>query len=232
MVSIVVSTDEYLEKVRQAVITGDDRASARAATDALAAGIDALSILNDGIMAGTNVVSQRFETGEYFLPQLMLTGRALRAAMTVLDPSLKDAGGGGEAGDTGVIVLATVQTDIHDIGKNIVSSMLAGSGFEVCDLGVDVPIKGIIAKAQEVNAHIIGCSTLLTTSMPFMRDLVDLLEAMGERDRFKVMVGGAAVTPEFAAQIGADGTASNAVRAVQLARRLIREGRAAPGGPR
>jgi corrinoid protein of di/trimethylamine methyltransferase len=230
----MVSTDEYLERVRQTVITGDDRALVRAATDALAAGIDALSILNDGLMAGTDVVSQRFETGEYFLPQLMLTGRALRAAMTVLEPSLKDryASGSDEVGDTGVVVLATVQTDIHDIGKNIVSSMLAGSGFEVCDLGVDVPIKEIITKAQEVNAHIIGCSTLLTTSMPFMRDLIDLLEAMGERDRFKVMVGGAAVTPEFAARISADGTASNAVRAVQLARRLIRERRAAPGGPR
>ena len=230
----MVSKAEYLERVRQTIIDGDDTASAQAAADALAAGVDALSILDDGIMAGTDIVGRKFETGEFFLPQLMLTGRALKAAMAVVDPSLKEryADGNSDTGDTGVIVLATVQTDIHDIGKNIVSSMLTGSGFKVHDLGVDVPIKEIIAKAQEVSAHIIGCSALLTTSMPFMRDLVNLLEAMGERDRFKVMVGGASVTPEFAAQIGSDGTASNAVQAIQLARRLIHERRAATGSRR
>jgi methylmalonyl-CoA mutase cobalamin-binding domain/chain len=127
--------------------------------------------------------------------------------------------------------MATVKTDIHDIGKNIVASMLTASGFQVHDLGVDVPIKRIIATAQEVNANIIGCSALLTTSMPFMRDLVDLLQAMGERQRFKVMVGGASVTPEFVEKIGADGTAQNAIKAVQLAQHLIREQREQQGVP-
>ena len=226
-----MSQAEHLEKVKQAIIDGDDTVAAQASAGALAAGVGALAILNDGLMAGADVVGQEFETGECFLPQLMLTGRALQSAMAVVDPALKEqyASGDAKVADTGVIVLATIQSDIHDIGRNIVSSMLTGSGFEVHDLGVDVPIKEIIAQAQEVDANIIGCSALLTTSTPFMRDLVNLLEAMGVRDRFKVMVGGAPVTPEFAEKIGADGTAPNAMQAVQLARRLIREQRAERG---
>jgi len=156
-----------------------------------------------------------------------LAGRALKAAMAVIEPKLQEqyASGDAEKGDTGVVVMATIQTDIHDIGKNIVSSMFTATGFEVHDMGVDVPIKSIIAKAQEVNADIIACSALLTTSMPFMRDMLNLLEAMGERKRFKVLVGGAPVTPEFAEHIGADGTAPNAVKAVQFAQTLIKEQR-------
>ncbi len=219
---------EHLERLKQTIIEGDDKNSARATAEALDAGVDPLAILNDGLMAGADVVGKKFETGEYFLPQLMLTGRALKAAMAVVEPILKEkyADDPGVNRDTGVVIMATVQTDIHDIGKNIVGSMLTASGFQVHDLGVDVPIKTIIAKAQELNANIIGCSALLTTSMPFMRDMIDLLGAMGERERFKVMVGGASVTQDFADRIGADGTAPNAVQAVQLAQRLIRAQRA------
>jgi methylmalonyl-CoA mutase cobalamin-binding domain/chain len=117
--------------------------------------------------------------------------------------------------------MATVQTDIHDIGKSLVSSMLTAAGFEVTDLGVDVPLKAIIEKAEEIGADIIGLSALLTTSMPFQRDLIELLKARGLRDKYIVLVGGAPVTPEIAARIGADGTAPNAAEAVQLARRLM-----------
>jgi len=222
-----MSPEKHIENVRRAIIEGDDLASAQRAAEALLAGVDALSILNDGLMAGARIVGQKFETGEYFLPELMLTGRALQSAMAVIEPALKEhyASSDAKSPDTGVVVLATVQTDIHDIGKNIVSSMLTASGFEVHDLGVDVPIKNVIAQAQKVKANIIGCSALLTTSMPVMRDLMNLLEAMGERGRFKVMVGGATMTPEFVQEIGADGTAPNAAQAVQLALRLIREQR-------
>ena len=223
----MTSVEEYLEDIRTAIIKGNDKSSPEACLNALNNNVDPLTILNEGLMAGADVVGKKFEKGEYFLPQLMLTGRALKAAMTVIEPVLKEHYSAvGKSGDTGVVVIATVQTDIHDIGKNIVSSMLTASGFEVHDLGVDVPIKAIIAKAQEVSADIIGCSALLTTSMPFMRDLIDLLEAMGERNRFKVMVGGASVNPDFAVRIRSDGTAPNAVQAVQLAQRLIREQRA------
>jgi corrinoid protein of di/trimethylamine methyltransferase len=216
-----------LEAIQQAIIAGDEETSVQAVLDALEAGVDAFKILNQGLMPGTNIVGQRFETGEYFLVELMMTGRALKAAMAVIDPKLKEqyASGEAEQGDTGVVVIATIQTDIHDIGKNIVSSMLSASGFEVHDLGVNVPIKTIIAKAQEVDANIIGLSALLTTTMPFMRDLIQMLDAMGERQRFKVMVGGASVTPEFAESIGADGTTSNAVKAVQMAQQFIRQQR-------
>jgi 5-methyltetrahydrofolate--homocysteine methyltransferase len=223
-----MSEQDYLNALKQSIIDGNDTASAEATQAALDAEIDPLSILNDGLMAGADVVGTRFENGEYFLPQLMLAGRALKAAMNIVEPVLKEtyAAEGGAVGDTGVVVMATVQTDIHDIGKNIVASMLTASGFMVHDLGVDVPIKSIIARAQEENAQIIGLSALLTTSMPFMRDCINLLDAMGERGRFKVMIGGASVTPEFAEKVGADGTASNAVQAVKLAQRFIREQRA------
>jgi corrinoid protein of di/trimethylamine methyltransferase len=225
----MANEQQHLEEIKTAIIDGEDKDAESATSAALNDEVDPLVILNDGLMAGADVVGQRFEQGIFFLPQLMLTGRALKASMAVVEPVLQAAYAAGQEdeSDTGVVVMATVKTDIHDIGKNIVSSMLTASGFQVHDLGVDVPIKNIISKAQEVNADIIGCSALLTTSMPFMRDLVDLLEAMGERERFKVMVGGASVTPEFAEKIKADGTAQNAVKAVQLAKRLIREQRIA-----
>jgi corrinoid protein of di/trimethylamine methyltransferase len=218
-----------IEKIREAIVEGIDEGSERLTREAVEAGINALSILNDGLMSGAEEVGTKFESGEFFLPELMLSGRALKAAMGVLSPILeKDAEG--VVRDTGVVVAATIKSDIHDIGKNMVASMLTASGFEVTDLGVDVPIKDIIAKAQEQDADLIACSALLTTSMPFMRDLVNLLDAMGERDRFGVMVGGAAVTPEFAMQIGADGTAPNAMEAVSLARQLIRKKNPSGGG--
>jgi corrinoid protein of di/trimethylamine methyltransferase len=223
----MTNIEEHLENIRRAIIKGDDKSSPQACSEALKDGLDPLTILNDGLMAGADVVGKKFEKGEYFLPQLMLAGRALKAAMAVVEPVLKaHYATSGTTGETGVVVIATVQTDIHDIGKNIVSSMLTASGFEVHDLGVDVPIKSIIAKAQEVDANIIACSALLTTSMPFMRDLINLLEAMGVRPRFKVIVGGASVNPGFAERIRSDGTAPNAVQAVQLAQRLILEQRA------
>ena len=210
----------FIELIKEAIVGGIAEDAERLTREAVEAGIDAFEILNDGLMSGADEVGARFESGEYFLPELLLTGRALKAAMKVVSPILEQRTDRVTV-DTGKVVAATVQTDIHDIGKNMVASLLTASGFEVTDLGVDVPIKEIIAKAQELDADIIACSALLTTSMPFMRDLVNLLDAMGERDRFIVMVGGASVTPEYAAHIGADGTAPNAMDAVKEARRLI-----------
>ncbi len=220
-----MSHEDYLQRIQQAIIEGNGEAAAQATRAALAQNLDPLTVLNEGLMVGAGVVGQKFETGEYFLPELMRAGRALKAAMAELEPALKAryASDPTLSQHGGTVVIATVQTDIHDIGKNMVSSMLTASGFTVYDLGVDVPIKTILAKAQEVNADIIACSALLTTSLPVMRDLLRLLEASGERSRFKVMVGGAAVTPAFAREIGADGTAENALAAVELARRLMQE---------
>ena len=221
-----MSTDaQALEKVRQAIIDGESDDAREFTQQALLAGADAMQVLNEGLMAGADYVGQKFETGEFFLPELMLTGRALKAAMQILTPALEAQDGGQGRSHAGVVVMATIQTDIHDIGKNMVASMLTASGFQVIDLGVDVPVKEIVNRAKAENADLIACSALLTTSMPYMRDLLGLMEAMGERQRFKVMVGGASVTPEFCASIGADGTAPNALEAVKLAKQLVQEQR-------
>jgi len=217
--------NEILATIQNSLITGDAEAVEAATRAALAAGLDAQTILNDGLMRGADTVGQQFEAGEVFLPQLMFSARALKAAMAVITPELKRLGAENGTGSRrqGLVVLATIQSDIHDIGKNIVSTLLTTGGFEVIDLGVDVPIKRIIASALDTGADIIGCSAMLTTSMPFMGDLIKTLEAMGERQRFKVMVGGASVTPEYAVRIGADGSAPNAVQALQLARGLMQK---------
>lgn len=213
--------EEAIQAIAQAVIEGDSDAAAEATHVALNAGLDPLQILNEGLMSGADEVGKRFERGEYFLPELMLAGRALKAAMEVVKPPLLEKYAGGEGQVKGKVISATVQTDIHDIGKNIVASMLTAAGFEVTDMGVDVPIKSIIDKAEEIGAQIICLSALLTTSMPFMKDLIDLLVARGLRQKYIVLVGGASVTEEWAKAIGADGTARNAADAVKLARQKM-----------
>jgi corrinoid protein of di/trimethylamine methyltransferase len=213
-----MSENAYLQAIANAVIDGEAEDAANATNAALAANVDPLEILNTGLMSGADEVGKRFERNEYFLPELMLAGRALKGAMEVVKPILLEKYSGAESKVKGRVVSATVQTDIHDIGKNIVSSMLTAAGFEVTDMGVDVPIKSIIDKAEEIEAQIISLSALLTTSMPFMKDLIRLLDARGIRQKYIVLVGGASVTPDWAKAIGADGTAKNAADAVKLAR--------------
>ena len=222
-----MTENEMIAQVTRAVLDGESDLAIEATRTALEAGVDALKILNQGLMAGSDEVGKRFENGEYYLPELMLAGRALKAAMEVLNPHL--VGRNSTTGDQarGKVVIATVQTDIHDIGKNIVASMLAAAGFDVTDLGVDVPLKTIVDKAEETGAHIIAISALLTTSMPYMKDLVNLLQGRGLRHKYIVLVGGASVSEEWAHGIGADGTARNAAQAVALARELLKAGREA-----
>lgn len=212
-----------LDQICQAVVEGDDISIVEYVQEALKAGESPLRILNEGLMPGADIVGKRFEEGEYFLPDLMLAGRALKAAMEILKPLLASAAAADPSLKKAKIVIATVQTDIHDIGKNIVASMLAAAGYEVIDMGVDVPLSAIIDKAEETKADIIALSALLTTSMPYMKDLIDRLQARGLRQKYRVMVGGASVTPEWAESIGADGTGRDAVEAVRLARRLLGE---------
>lgn len=214
---------KLLDQICQAVVEGDDVSIGEYVQEALQAGESPLRILNEGLMPGADIVGKRFEEGEYFLPDLMLAGRALKAAMEILKPLLAAAATADPSLKKAKIVIATVQTDIHDIGKNIVASMLAAAGYEVIDMGVDVPLNSIIDKAEETKAEIIALSALLTTSMPYMKDLIDLLQARGLRQKYRVMVGGASVTPEWAESIGADGTGRDAVEAVRLARRLLGE---------
>ena len=157
----------------------------------------------------------------------MLSGRAMQAGLSIVKPIIQSQHLGQEGSDAGTVVIATIQSDIHDIGKNLVASMLTVGGFTVYDLGVDVPITTLVSKAREVRADIIAVSALLTTSLPFMGDLVGILNENSFRDQFLVMVGGASVTPQFAEKIGADGTAPNALDAVRLAHQLIHEKRQA-----
>jgi len=219
----VTQSNDHIRVVKQAIVDGDSESASLCTEAAIAAGLDPQVILDQALMAGTTIVGEQFEKGVFFLPELMLTGKALKAAMTVLAPALKAKVAHNQPGATvgGTIVIATVQTDIHDIGKNIVAAMLAATGFQVHDMGVDVPTKAIVARAQEVNADIIACSALLTTSMPVMRDLIGILNDNGLRERFKVMIGGAPITEDFVKEIGADGTARNAIAAARLATHLV-----------
>lgn len=213
-----MSDNEQLNAIVNAVVEGEAEDAVVATQKALDAKVDPLVILNTGLMSGADEVGKRFERFEYFLPELMLAGRALKSAMEIVKPVLLEKYADAADQARGKVVAATVQTDIHDIGKNIVSSMLTASGFEVTDMGVDVPIKSIIDKAEEIGADIICLSALLTTSMPFMKDLIQLLEARNLREKYIVLVGGASVTDTWARAIGADGTAKNAADAVKLAR--------------
>lgn len=212
--------EENLSRLFESIVEGDAESAPQWVEAALNEGIDPLRILNEALVRGADVVGERFESGEYYLPELMMTGRALKAAMEVLKPAMTAKVASGESQARAKIVIATVQTDIHDIGKNVVASMLTAAGFDVLDLGIDVPLATIISKAEESQAEVIALSALLTTSMPYMRDLIALLEARGLRQKYKVIVGGASVTPEWAASIGADGTGQNAVEAVRLVRSL------------
>jgi len=216
-----MSENPYVQALVEAVIDGDPEASTEAAQSALDSNVDPLEILNEGLMTGADEVGKRFENGEYFLPELMLAGRALKAAMEVVKPSLVKKYEGTDNKVKGRVVSATIQTDIHDIGKNIVSSMLTAAGYEVTDMGVDVPIKSIIDKAEEIGAQVICLSALLTTSMPFMKDLIETLKARGIREKFIVLVGGASVNEDWAKHIGADGTARNAADAVKVVHTLV-----------
>lgn len=211
---------DNLIHLRECIVDGDADSAPELVRKALEAGTNPLKILEEALVRGADIVGERFESGEYYLPELMMTGRALKAAMEVLKPALLKAGAETEKPAQAKIILATVQTDIHDIGKNVVGSMLTAAGFEVIDLGVDVPLQTIISKAEESRADIIALSALLTTSMPYMKDLLSMLEARGLRRKYKVIVGGASVTPEWADSIGADGTGKNAVEAVRLVRTL------------
>ena len=217
-----MTDNDLIPQITQSVIDGDAGLAKEITLQAIESGVDPLVILNQGLMNGADEVGKRFESGEFFLPELMLAGRALKAAMEVLNPQLAGKSLDSNARTSGNVVIATIQTDIHDIGKNIVASMLTAAGFTVTDLGVDVPLKTIVDKAEEVGAQVIALSALLTTSMPYMKDLISLLSGRGLRQKYLVLVGGASVTEDWARDIGADGTARNAAQAVSLVRELLK----------
>jgi corrinoid protein of di/trimethylamine methyltransferase len=212
-------SEELFKQMAQAVIDGDDEEAASLAQQALDQGIGPLQAINKGYTAGMDMVGELFATGEYFLPDLILGGEAMKKALAVLEPALKAAGQHREV--RGTVVLGTVKGDIHEIGKALVGTMLSANGFEVYDLGIDIESNEFVTKAREHDADIVALSALLTTTMLHQRVVIEHLAEAGLRDRVKVMVGGSPVTQDWADQIGADGFAEDAVGAVVVAKKLM-----------
>lgn len=207
-----------LRTLTESVINGDEEAAVKLVRQLLAEGIGATEILNEGLIPAMNVVGDRMKKHEIFLPEVLLSASAMKAGLEVLKPLL--TAGGASLGPK--IILGTVKGDLHDIGKNLVGMMLTGAGFQVIDLGIDVPAEKFAEAICEEKPAIVGMSALLTTTMPEMKTTIDALEAAGLRRKVKVIVGGAPVTAEYATRIGADGYAPNAALAVDLVRQLVR----------
>ena len=205
-----------LKLLYDAILHGDAKTAAAVTQEAIAEKIDPGLLISDTMIPAMDEVGRLHECGEYFVPDLLLSGRAMKAALDLLRPLLAESG----AEPTGRVVIGTVKGDLHDIGKNLVASMLEGGGFEVTDLGVDVSAEKFIAAVQEKRPHVVCLSALLTVSMPAMKTIIDSMKEAGVRDCVKVLVGGAPVTPEYARKIGADGYGENASVAVSIARQV------------
>lgn len=212
-------SEDIFKLMTQSILDGDvDRAN-ELARQSIEQGIDPMDAINQGFIIGIHQVGDDFNTGTAFFPELVIAGAAMTSAMNVLKPEF--AKRGTERESLGVVVLATAEGDIHDIGKNLVGTMLAVAGFTVHDLGVDVPIATIIEKASEHNAELVAVSALLTTTMMKQRDVVEAMEDAGMRDSVKVIVGGAPVDQAWVEEIRADGFSKDAVGAVDLAKTLL-----------
>ena len=209
--------EEVLQKLFDAVLEGDFDGVKTNVTAALEAGLDPNAILNDGMIAAMREVGVRFEAGEYYVPEMLIAARAMQSGMTLLKPHLQKT----EQKSNGRVLMGTVKGDLHDIGKNLVGLMLEGAGYEIIELGVDVPAEEFVKKAMELKPDIIGMSALLTTTMASMKTTLDALDAAGLRRNIKVIVGGAPVTEAYAQHIEADGFSPDASRAVNLVNELL-----------
>lgn len=206
-----------IQEVADAVERGKAKLVGGLVQEALDEGCDPVEILNKGMIDAMGVVGEKFKNNEIFVPEMLVAARAMKKGVEVLKPHL--AGGG--TGTAGKMILGTVAGDLHDIGKNLVGMMIESAGFEVIDLGIDVPIEKFIEAVNEnPDATLVGASALLTTTMPALRDTVAALNEQPFRDRIKVMVGGAPITQAFADEIGADGYSEDAASAAQLAKKL------------
>jgi len=201
----------------EAILTGNAKAAVQATQDSLSKGVSAIDLVSQSMVPAMDEVGRRFECEDYFVPELLLAARAMKGALELIRPLLAASG----AEPAGRVAIGTVKGDLHDIGKNIVAAMLEGGGFEIIDLGADVPPEKFVNAVRERRANLVCLSALLTVTMPSMKTTIEALRAAGVRDQVKVLVGGAPVTQRFADQIGADGYSENAVSAVALARKLV-----------
>jgi len=210
---------ELYEKMAQSIIDGDADIAVELAQQAVAQGIDPLDAITKGFVTGVNQVGEAFGCGQAYLPELVMAGEAMKAAVTALEPEMAKRGTQRQV--LGKVVLATVEGDIHEIGKSLVGTMLSASGFQVYDLGVDVPSAAIAGKVREVGANLVALSALLTTTMVKQREVIEVLATQGLRAQVKVLVGGAPVTREWVQKIGADGYSEDAIGAVAVAKGLV-----------
>ena len=208
---------EILEQIAAELERGEDEKVQALTQKALDQSLDATRILGDGLIAGMNIVGERFRVHEIFLPDVLLAAKAMNAGLAVLKPHLGES----DVPAVGRVVIGTVHGDLHDIGKNLVGIMLSGAGFEVLDLGKDVSPERFVDAAGESNADVIGMSALLTTTMPVMKDVIALLKERGMDKSVRTIVGGAPVTEEYAREIGADGYGFDAANAVERIRELV-----------
>ena len=222
-------SSEILEQLTHSIIIGEPEQTVDLTKQALAAGIEPMAIIQQGLIPGMNSVGEKFQCGDYFLPDLIIAADGMQQAMEILEPELRARQQVYKS--AGTVVLGTVKGDIHEIGKSLVATMLSANGFKVYDLGVDVPTDQFISKLKETSADLLGLSALLTTTMTVQREVIQALGEAGLRERVKVMVGGAPVTRSWAESISADGYAEDAIGAVQLAKKLIGQVEGAAGAP-
>ena len=212
-------SNDFLKQITASLVDSDPDATAELTRQAIGAGMEPMTIIDGGLVPGMDIVGEKFRTGEYFLPHLIIAAGGMKQSMELLEPELQRRGE--KAQTLGTAVIGTVKGDIHEIGKSLVATMIAANGFQVHDLGVDVPTEAFIAKVKETGANLLGLSALLTTTMTAQREVIEALEEAGIRDQVKVMVGGAPVSQEWVKTIGADGYAEDAVGAVELCKELV-----------
>ena len=209
--------EPVLQEIYDSILNGQQKVSSVKVQEALDQGISASVVLNDGMVAAMAEVGRLFEEGEYFVPEMLIAARAMKSGLAVLKPALVKA----DVQPIGKVAAGTVKGDLHDIGKNLVCMMLEGASFEIIDLGTDVTPDKFVDAVQNKGANFIAMSALLTTTMPNMKNIVEAIKAAGLRDKVHILVGGAPVTETYAREIGADGYAADASRAVALAKSLI-----------
>jgi 5-methyltetrahydrofolate--homocysteine methyltransferase len=203
-----------IQDLTEAVIKGDEDKIKLLILELLHAGTPAKEIMEDGLIAGMNIVGEKMETEEMFIPEVLMSAKAMSSGVEILKPQLTDE----EKAASGILVLGTVQGDLHDIGKNLVKMLMEGAGFSVIDLGTDVAPAAFVEAIKEHNADIVGMSALLTTTMPKMKETLEAIEKAGIRDQVKILVGGAPVTEKYASDIGADGYGYDAGSSVRIAK--------------
>jgi corrinoid protein of di/trimethylamine methyltransferase len=210
---------DIITQLTSAIVEGETEQVVDLTRQALAAGVEPMEIIDQGLIPGMDIVGEKFSSGEFFLPNLIISANGMQEAMKLLEPELSARQQ--ERKSAGKVVIGTVHGDIHEIGKSLVATMLSANGFQVYDLGVDVPVETFLAKIRETDANLLGMSALLTTTMVVQREIIAALKQAGLRDRVKVMVGGAPVTRSWAEEIGADGYAEDAIGAVVVAKQLV-----------